>query len=97
MTEEFKKYYKWFKTFDRKILNYYDDSFYSGMKPVRDTMVLEDGIYLTIRSGLGGIYTALDEWKDGQFQLRVLDASKVIAFRPLTDEEKEQETKLKII
>lgn len=39
-----------------------------------------EGIYLTIRCGLNGIYTAIDQWKEGKWQLGVLDASKVIAY-----------------
>lgn len=40
----------------------------------------EDGAYMTIRCGLGGIYTMLDEWKDGKWQVGVTDASRVIAY-----------------
>lgn len=40
----------------------------------------EDGFYMTIRCGLGGIYYELDEWKDGNWQVGILDASYVIAY-----------------
>ena len=40
----------------------------------------EDGIYLTIRCGLSGIYTAVNEWKDGKWQMSVLDGSTTIAY-----------------
>lgn len=40
----------------------------------------EDGAYLTIRCGLGGIYTHIDEWKNGKWHLGVLDASTVVAY-----------------
>ena len=40
----------------------------------------EDGFYMTIRCGLGGIYYNLDEWKDGNWQVMILDASRVIAY-----------------
>ena len=42
----------------------------------------EDGLYLTIRCGLGGIYTVLNEWQDGQWKLKILDGSTTIAFDP---------------
>ncbi len=40
----------------------------------------EDGYYMTIRCGLGGIYTHLDEWKDNHWQVGITDASTVIAY-----------------
>ena len=40
----------------------------------------EDGIYLTIRCGLTGIYTNINEWKDGKWQMNVLDGSTTIAY-----------------
>lgn len=39
-----------------------------------------NGYYMTIRCGLGGIYTSLDEWKDDRWQVGVLDDSSVIAY-----------------
>ena len=38
------------------------------------------GYYMTIRCGLTGIYTNLDEWKDNKWQVGILDDSKVIAY-----------------
>ena len=35
---------------------------------------------MTIRCGLTGIYTHLDEWKDNKWQVGILDDSKVIAW-----------------
>lgn len=46
-----------------------------------------EGYYMTIRCGLSGIYTCLDEWKDNRWQVNVLDDSSVIAYT------KEQVTK----
>lgn len=46
-----------------------------------------NGYYMTIRCGLGGIYTSLDEWKDDRWQVGILDDSSVIAYT------KEQVTK----
>ena len=40
----------------------------------------EDGYYMTIRCGLSGIYTLLNEWKDNKWQVKVLDASDTIAY-----------------
>lgn len=40
----------------------------------------EDGYYMTIRCGLNGIYTCLDEWKNSNWQVGVLDDSNVIAY-----------------
>ena len=39
-----------------------------------------DGYYMTIRCGFGGIYTCINEWKDGMWQVGVLDDSDVIAY-----------------
>lgn len=47
----------------------------------------EDGYYMTIRCGLSGIYTCLDEFKDGKWQVGVFDDSSVIVYT------KEQVTK----
>lgn len=46
-----------------------------------------NGYYMTIRCGLGGIYTSLDEWKDDRWQVGILDDSSAIAYT------KEQVTK----
>lgn len=40
----------------------------------------KEGFYMTIRCGLGGIYTILNEWKDNDWQMKVLDASTTIAY-----------------
>ena len=41
----------------------------------------EEGIYLTIRCGFTGIYTMLNEWKDGEWQVECADGSTTIAYR----------------
>ena len=41
----------------------------------------EPGIYLTIRCGYSGIYTAINEWKDEHWMVMVADGSEVIAFK----------------
>ena len=40
----------------------------------------EEGYYMTIRCGLSGIYYHLDEYKNNNWLVRILDASKVIAY-----------------
>ena len=40
----------------------------------------ENGYYMTVRCGLSGIYTNIDEWKDNKWQVGVLDDSDVIAY-----------------
>ena len=40
----------------------------------------EDGWYMTIRCGLSGIYTCLNEWKDNKWQVEAADASDTIAY-----------------
>ena len=39
----------------------------------------EDGIYMTIRVGLTGIYKMINVWENGEWQICVLDASETIA------------------
>jgi hypothetical protein len=40
----------------------------------------EDGWYLTIRCGFPGIYTVLNEWKDGRWLMECADGSHTIAY-----------------
>jgi len=40
----------------------------------------EDGYYVTIKCGLGGIYTTLNEWKNGKWMVLTTDDSNVIAY-----------------
>jgi hypothetical protein len=35
---------------------------------------------VTIRCGLSGIYQVLNQWKDGAWQMQILDASDTIAY-----------------
>ena len=69
--------YKKIKSYDKKILVF--DSGENNFKPAHYPPK-EDGMYVTIRCGLAGISQTLDRWKDGEWQLRVLDGSKVIAY-----------------
>lgn len=64
------------KIFEHKI---YD--FDGGFKLTTNGSVPEkDGFYLTIRCGLGGIYSMVNEFKNGKWQASVADASTTIAF-----------------
>lgn len=40
----------------------------------------EDGFYMTIRCGYGGIYTDFNEWHEGHWIKQVLDGSNIIAY-----------------
>ena len=40
----------------------------------------EDGYYITVKCGLGGIYTHLNEWKNGEWMVLSTDDSDVIAY-----------------
>lgn len=41
----------------------------------------EDKVYLTIRAGLGGIYTMINTYKNGDWETQVLDGSKTIYYK----------------
>lgn len=47
------------------------------------------GTYMTIRSGLCGIYKMINVWENNKWQIEVLDASTTIARseKPLTEQE----------
>lgn len=40
----------------------------------------KDGYYITIKCGLGGIYTCLNEWTQGKWMVLSTDDSDVIAY-----------------
>lgn len=40
----------------------------------------EDGFYMTIRCGYGGIYTDFNEWRNENWMKQSLDGSRVIAY-----------------
>lgn len=40
----------------------------------------EEGMYVTIRCGLSGIYQVLNWWKDGKWQMECCDGSSTIAY-----------------
>lgn len=59
---------------EKEILKFNDDYIPSRFPPK------EDGFYMTIRCGLSGIYSCLNEWKDEKWQMEVLDGSITIAY-----------------
>ena len=64
-----------FVTFDRNSEEF-------NFKPAHHINPKEEGFYVTIRCGLSGIYQMLNEWKNGKWQVEVLDDSTTIAFNP---------------
>jgi hypothetical protein len=64
-----------------KINSYRKDifKFHNDFKPAKYPPQ-EEGYYVTIRCGLSGIYQVLNQWKDGKWQMQILDASDTIAY-----------------
>lgn len=69
--------YKKYKSYNKKILEFdlNENNFRPAHYPPK-----EDGMYISLRCGLRGIYQTLDWYKDGEWQLRVLDGSRIIAY-----------------
>ena len=95
---ELKKYRDWMDTFHKDIVHFHggpdvalteDNYLFIGLKPFRENYTeLEDGkMYLTIRCGLSGIYSCLNEWKEGRWGTEYLDGSTTIAYRKLRPDE----------
>lgn len=95
---ELKKYSAWMDTFHKDIVHFHgspnvtiteDNNLFIGFKPFRENHTeLEDGtMYVTIRCGLGGIYTCLNEWKEDRWCADCLDYSTTIAYRELRPNE----------
>ena len=40
----------------------------------------QDGYYITVKCGLRGIYTCINEWKNGEWMVLTTDDSNVIAY-----------------
>ncbi len=68
--------YKKIKSYDKRIFDFNEQN---NFKPAHYP-VKEDGLYVTIRCGLSGIYQTLDRFENGDWQLRVLDGSRIIAY-----------------
>ena len=58
----------------------------------------KDGYYMTIRCGFGGLYTSMNEWKDGNWRMFAADGSDVIAYsrEKITKEQVEKWCKAKL-
>lgn len=76
MTKE-DEIYKKIKSYNKRIFEFSREE--NDFKPANKTPQ-EDGYYVTIRCGLTGIYQTLDRYENGDWLLRVLDGSKVIAY-----------------
>lgn len=94
--KELRKYGAWMKTFEHTIVDFHDtwfskvdSDFYKNFKPFRENHTeLEDGtMYVTIRCGLSGIYSCLNEWKKDRWGVECLDDSTTIAYRKLRPDE----------
>jgi hypothetical protein len=83
---------------EEQILKFDDEYNYIPFDASSNDSVKENGYYMTIRCGLGGIYTNPDEWKDGNWQIKITDASFVIAYsrEKLTKEDVEKWLKEKL-
>ena len=53
---------------------------FNGNYKLAKCLPKEDGYYITIKCGLGGIYTSLNEWKNGEWKVLTTDDSDVIAY-----------------
>ena len=94
--KELRNYSAWMKQFEFNIVDFnnsiwdgnVENIFFRDFKPFREGRTeLENGMYITIRCGLPGVYTFLNEWKDGNWQRHCLDGSYTIAYRKLKDYE----------
>lgn len=65
------------KSYEKRIFDFdrEDNDFKPAHYPPK-----EEGYYLTIRCGLTGIYTTINMWKNGNWQMNVLDGSTTIAY-----------------
>lgn len=71
---DFAKMYEKINSYRKDIFKFHND-----FKPAKYPPQ-EDGYYVTIRCGLSGIYQVLNQWKDGKWQMQILDASDTIAY-----------------
>ena len=67
------------KSYEKEIMKFDRDNPELDFRPAHYPPK-EDGIYLTIRCGLMGIKTYVNEWKDGKWQMEILDGSTTIAY-----------------
>ena len=69
--------YKKIKSYQKRIFDF--DREENDFKPAHYPPK-EEGLYVTLRCGFTGITQELDRYENGEWQLRVLDGSKVIAY-----------------
>ena len=69
--------YKKIKSYQKRIFDF--DREENDFKPAHYPPK-EEGVYVTLRCGFTGITQELDRYENGEWQLRVLDGSKVIAY-----------------
>jgi len=69
--------YKKIKSYQKRIFDFDRDE--NDFKPAHYPPK-EEGLYVTLRCGFTGITQELDRYENGEWQLRVLDGSKVIAY-----------------
>lgn len=75
--------YKKIKSYEKDIMFFDRNTPGLDFKPAHYPPT-EDGLYVTIRCGLPGIYQRLNEWKDGKWQMEILDGSRTIAYSRTT-------------
>lgn len=69
------------RDYESRIMDFDRNTMSEDYAPCTDSIgPKEEGMYLTIRCGLTGIYTKVDQWKNGHWQLRILDGSRIVAY-----------------
>jgi hypothetical protein len=71
--EKFKKYMEELNSYEKDFIRFNKENDFVLSDPK------EDGLYLTIRCGHGGIYQVINEWKDCRWMVYTADGSKTIA------------------
>jgi len=72
--------YKKIKSYRKNFVKFDRDTEELNFIPAHHINPKEEGVYVTIRCGLSGIYQMLNEWKNGKWQVGVMDDSVTIAF-----------------
>lgn len=81
--DKFAAFYEFSRSWERKFLDLRSlEGTWKMFKESKGWRPEKNGIYKTIRAGLGGIYSVLNEWKDNKWQAEAADASYTIYFDP---------------
>lgn len=81
--DKFAVFCEFFRSWERKFLDLRSlEGTWKMFKESKGWRPEKNGIYKTIRAGLGGIYSVLNEWKDNKWQVEAADASYTIYFDP---------------